>query len=354
MSDTPEESGTSLSATSSYRSAGVDIEAGDEAVKLIAKHAATTKRPEVLGDLGGFAGAFAFDSSRYADPVLFGATDGVGTKLAIAQTLGVHDTVGLDLVAMVVDDLVCHGAEPLFLLDYISCGRLVPAVIEQIVAGIAEGCRIAGCALLGGETAEHPGVIDPDSYDLAAFAVGVAERSAILGSDRVRSGDVVIGLASSGLHSNGFSLVRRIILEHDLSLDVVDETLTRPLGEILLTPTRIHAPAVLATVQAAEVHAAAHITGGGIAGNLVRVLPEGLSAVLDSSAWTEPEIFEFLRKTGQISPEEMRRVFNLGVGMTIVVERAKVGTALETLASRGEKAFVMGEIRPGPRGVQMA
>ena len=338
--------------TGSYRESGVDIEAGDEAVLRIAALAATTRRPEVLGDIGGFAGAFAFDPVRYADPVLFSATDGVGTKLAIAQTLGIHDTVGIDLVAMVVDDLVCHGAESLFLLDYISCGRLLPERVSSIVAGIAAGCRIAGCALLGGETAEHPGIVDPDEYDLAAFAVGACSRAAVLGPKRVVAGDVVVGLASSGLHSNGYSLVRRIILEHDLTLDEIYEPLPRSLGEELLEPTRIHAPAVLAAVQAAEVHAAAHITGGGIAGNLVRVLPDGLAAIIDPAAWTVPPIFEFLRKTGQILPEEMAKVFNLGVGMTIVVERAKAGDALEALASRGEKAFVMGEIVAGARGVR--
>jgi phosphoribosylformylglycinamidine cyclo-ligase len=230
---------------SSYRSSGVDIEAGDRAVELMRGHVSSTHRAEVLGGIGGFAGAFSARFTGIEDPVLLSAADGVGTKLLIAQTLDRHDTVGIDLVAMVVDDLVCHGAEPLFLLDYIACGKLVPERIERIVSGIAKGSREARCALLGGETAEHPGVMEPDLYDLAAFGVGVADRGAMWGPERVREGDVVIGLASSGLHSNGFSLVRRIILEHDLPLDVgIPELGGYTLGEELLTPTRIYAPAM--------------------------------------------------------------------------------------------------------------
>lgn len=336
-----------------YRSAGVDVEAAGHAVDLIAKHAASTARPEVLGEIGGFAGAFALDLAAYRDPVLLSAADGVGTKLAIAQTLDRHDTVGIDLVAMVVDDVVCHGAQSLFLLDYIACGRLVPERIERIVAGIARGCRLAGCALIGGETAEHPGVMDPDSYDLAAFAVGVVERSKMLGSDRVRAGDAVVGLASSGLHANGYSLVRRIILERDLSLDETPGGLERPLGEELLTPSRIHAPAVLAAAEAADVHAAAHVTGGGIAGNLSRVLPSGVEAVLDSSAWDEPAVLQFLRSVGGISQREASSVFNLGLGMTILVGAGDVDAALDALTAAGERAGVVGEIGAGEGGVRI-
>jgi phosphoribosylformylglycinamidine cyclo-ligase len=330
-----------------YRDAGVDIEAGEYAVDLIRKHAKTTARAEVLEGIGGFAGAFTprFDSLR--EPVLVSATDGVGTKLLIAQTVGKHDTVGIDAVAMVVDDIVCSGAEPLFLLDYIACGKLVPERIAEIVSGVAEGCRLAGCALLGGETAEHPGVMDPDSYDLAAFGVGVVERQDMLGPHRVGEGDVVIGLASNGLHANGYSLVRKIILDRDLTLDVVVLGADRSLGEELLRPCRIHAPAVLAAVRTTEVHAAAHITGGGIAGNIARVLPAGLGARLRLSSWERPPIFTFLGVTGAISEEEMRRVFNLGLGMAILVAAGSVEPALGALRAHGETATVIGEIERG-------
>jgi phosphoribosylformylglycinamidine cyclo-ligase len=343
-----------VSDTTSYGSSGVDIAAGDRAVELIAKHAASTSRPEVLTELGGFAGAFAAAFEGLKEPVLLSATDGVGTKLAIAQTLDRHDTVGIDLVAMVVDDLACHGAEPLFLLDYIACGKLVPERIERIVAGIAEGCRQAGCALLGGETAEHPGVMEPDIYDLAAFAVGVADRSAMCGPDRVQEGDFVVGIASSGLHSNGYSLVRRLILEHDLDLTTPRDALDgRSLGEELLVPTTIYSPALLALrdEHGVDVHAAAHITGGGIAGNLARVLPEGLEANLDERAWNTPAIFAFLQETGGIDPSEMRKAFNLGLGMTILVSEVDAEPALRALGERGLAASAVGTVRRGDGGV---
>ena len=339
---------------SSYRSSGVDIEAGDHAVELMRAHVSSTHRAEVLGDIGGFAGAFSASFAGLEDPVLLSAADGVGTKLLIAQTLDRHETVGIDLVAMVVDDLVCHGAEPLFLLDYIACGKLVPERIERIVSGIAKGCRDAGCALLGGETAEHPGVMEPDLYDLAAFGVGVVGRSAMWGRDRVQEGDVVIGLASSGLHSNGFSLVRRIILEHDLPLDVgIPELGGYTLGEELLTPTRIYAPAMLALEREDEVavHAAAHITGGGIEGNLARVLPEGLEATIDPAAWPVPPIFPYLAETGRIEEEEMRKAFNLGVGMSMVVTERDAASAVKSLGERGIAAYLIGSIHRGDGGV---
>ncbi|MEX2557537.1 MAG: phosphoribosylformylglycinamidine cyclo-ligase [Actinomycetota bacterium] len=339
---------------SSYRSSGVDIEAGDRAVELMRGHVSSTHRAEVLGDIGGFAGAFSARFTGIEDPVLLSAADGVGTKLLIAQTLDRHDTVGIDLVAMVVDDLVCHGAEPLFLLDYIACGKLVPERIERIVSGIAKGCREAGCALLGGETAEHPGVMEPDLYDLAAFGVGVAGRGAMWGPERVREGDVVIGLASSGLHSNGFSLVRRLILEHDLPLDEgIPELGGYTLGEELLTPTRVYAPAMLALERedGLEVHAAAHITGGGIEGNLARVLPEGLEATIDPAAWPVPAIFPYLAETGRIPEREMREAFNLGLGMTMVVTERDAATAVRSLGERGIGAHLIGSIHRGNGGV---
>jgi phosphoribosylformylglycinamidine cyclo-ligase len=330
-----------------YASAGVDIEAGDRAVDLIRARAARATRPEVLEGIGGFAGAFSAAFEGIEDPVLVSATDGVGTKLLIAQTLDRHDTVGIDLVAMVVDDVVCQGAEPLFLLDYVACGSLVPERIAAIVEGIAEGCARAGCALLGGETAEHPGAMDLDAYDLAAFAVGVVPRARALGPHRVAAGDVAIGLASSGLHANGYSLVRKIVLDADLRMDVPVPGCDGTLGDELLRPCRIHAPAALAAARATEVHAAAHVTGGGIAGNLARALPSGLGARLDTSTWHRHAIFSFLQEAGTLSEEDMRQVFNLGLGMVILVARDAADAALEVLRAHGEMATIVGEVVPG-------
>ena len=344
-----------MSPSASYRSSGVDIEAGDRAVELMRAHVASTGRPEVIGGIGSFAGAFAPRLDGITDPVLLSAADGVGTKLLIAQTLDRHDTVGIDLVAMIVDDLVCHGAEPLFLLDYIACGRLVPDRIERIVAGVAEGCRQTGCALLGGETAEHPGVMEPDAYDLAAFGVGIAARAAMWGPERVGEGDAVIGIASSGLHSNGFSLVRRIVLEHDLPLDEPLPALNdRTLGDELLEPTRIYAPALLALARdhGIDIHAAAHITGGGLESNLSRAIPQGLSPVLEMSAWPRPAIFAYLQETGGMSEEEMQKAFNLGLGMTILVSEVQDEQTLEALGALGLPAFRIGSVGRGDdRGV---
>ncbi|MFY9587685.1 MAG: phosphoribosylformylglycinamidine cyclo-ligase [Actinomycetota bacterium] len=338
----------------SYKSSGVDIEAGDHAVELIAKHAQSTNRPEVLSSIGGFAGAFAARFKNYDDPVLLSATDGVGTKLAIAQTLDRHDTVGIDLVAMVVDDLVCHGAEPLFLLDYIACGTVVPDRIERIVAGIADGCRTAGCALLGGETAEHPGMMEPDAYDLAAFAVGVTERTAMWGPDKVQEGDAIIGIASSGLHANGYSLVRKLILEHDLDLTEPRNDLDgATLGDVLLEPTLIYAPALLslASDDGFEIHAAAHVTGGGIVGNVPRVLPSGLEAVIDPGAWPRAPIFAFLQRTGTVGEDDMWKTFNLGLGMTTLLSEGRAEAAIKGLGERGFSAYRIGSVRRGDGGV---
>jgi len=330
-----------------YTQAGVDIRAGDDAVSLIKKHAAATLRPEVLEGIGGFAGLFSARFENLEDPVLVSGTDGVGTKLLIAQTLGRHDTIGIDAVAMVVDDVVCNGAEPLFLLDYIACGKLVPERIAEIVSGIAEGCRIAGCALLGGATAEHPGAMDPDAYDLATFGVGVVERARMLGAERVRDGDVIVGLRSSGLHANGYSLVRKIILDRDLSLDVRPPDVEGTLGDALLTPCRIHAPAVLAAARATEIHAAAHVTGGGIEANLARVLPQGLGATLHLGSWQRPPIFTYLGETGGLREIEMRKVFNLGLGMAIFLPSSSLDVALDVLGANGEVATVVGEVAAG-------
>ena len=330
-----------------YQRSGVNIAAGDDAVSLIKSLAATTNRPEVLEGIGGFAGAFSARFEGMKDPVLVSGTDGVGTKLLIAQTLGKHDTIGIDAVAMVVDDIVCSGAEPVFLLDYIACGKLVPERIAEIVSGIAKGCGIAGCALLGGETAEHPGAMDPDAYDLATFAVGVAEREAMLGPHRVREGDAIIGLESSGLHSNGYSLVRKIILDRDLSLDATVPGTAATLGEELLRPCRIHAPAVLAAARATEVHAAAHVTGGGIEGNLARVLPDGLAAHVHLGSWQRLPIFTYMGETGGLTETEMRKVFNLGLGMAIFLPSGSAAATCEILRKKGERATVIGEVVRG-------
>jgi phosphoribosylformylglycinamidine cyclo-ligase len=324
-----------------YRDAGVDITAGDEAVERIASLAPSTFRDGVIGGLGGFAGAFDFGAVSVKNPVLLSATDGVGTKIEIARALNVHDTVGVDLVAMVVDDLVCNGAEPLFFLDYIACGAVVPDRIERIVSGIAEGCRVAGCALLGGETAEHPGVMEPDAYDLAGFGVGVAGRDAMWGPDRVGAGDELIGLASSGVHANGFSLVRAL----QLDLSAVPKGWSRAIGEELLEPTRIYARAVLSLPSSGvDVHAAAHITGGGIEGNVVRAMPDGARAELIAGSWPEPAVFGLLRSAGEIGEDEMRRTFNLGLGMVAAVAAGHSRRAIERLGEQGFEAFEVGRV----------
>jgi phosphoribosylformylglycinamidine cyclo-ligase len=327
----------------SYAQAGVDIAAGDRAVDLMKAAVARTGRPEVVGGLGGFAGLFALDTSRYRRPLLASTTDGVGTKIAIARALDRHDTVGLDLVAMVADDLVVCGAEPLFLQDYIACGRVVPERVADIVRGIAAGCELAGCALVGGETAEHGDLMEPDAYDLAATAVGVVEADAVLGPDRVRVGDAVVALASSGLHSNGFSLVRRVVRGRSLAEHVPE--LGRTLGEELLEPTRIYARDCLALAAATEVHAYAHVTGGGLAGNLARVLPPTADAVVDRSTWTRPPVFDLVARLGPVAPAEMERTLNVGVGMVAVVPDGPAVVRL--LIHRGVPAWVAGEIVPG-------
>jgi phosphoribosylformylglycinamidine cyclo-ligase len=332
----------------SYAAAGVDIGAGDRAVDLMRASVARTARPEVMGGIGGFAGLF--DAARLASfrhPVLATSTDGVGTKVVIARRLGIYDTVGVDLVAMVADDLAACGAEPLFMTDYVVCGAVRPEQVAAIVSGVAQGCAEAGCALLGGETAEHPGHFGPDDFDLAGAATGVVEKDGILGASRVRPGDTVIAMASSGLHSNGYSLAREIVRQAGLSLEHDVPELGRPLGTELLTPSRIYARDCLALAAGCDVHAYAHITGGGLAGNLARVLPPGVNAVLDRTTWTPPAIFGVLAAAGAVPAAEMERVFNMGVGMTAVVARDGTDQALGILASRGVDAWVLGEVTPG-------
>jgi phosphoribosylformylglycinamidine cyclo-ligase len=345
---------TGRGGAASYAAAGVDIEAGDRAVELMKSKVARAGRPEVVGGLGGFAGLFRLDTSRYKEPLLASSTDGVGTKLAIAQAMDKHDTVGIDLVGMVVDDLVVCGAEPLFLQDYIACGQVVPERIAQIVGGIAEGCAQAGCALVGGETAEHPGLMSPEHYDIAGTGVGVVEADKVLGPDTVCEGDVVLAMAASGLHSNGFSLVRHVLLQGArLRLDAEVDELDRPLGEELLTPTRIYAKDCLALIDETAVHGFAHITGGGLAANLARVLPPHLSATVDRGSWTPGPVFSLVAGRGRVEQVEMERTFNTGVGMVALVPAGDVDRALAVLLARHVPAWVAGEVGPGTGEVTM-
>ncbi|MEV4346554.1 phosphoribosylformylglycinamidine cyclo-ligase [Actinoplanes sp. NPDC049596] len=348
--------GSARKRTSTYADAGVSIEAGDRAVELLKSKVKKTTRPEVIGDLGGFSGLFRLNTQKYKSPILASSTDGVGTKLVIAQQLDIHDTIGIDLVAMVVDDLVACGAEPLFLLDYIACGEVVPDKVAEIGAGIADGCRYAGCALLGGETAEHPGVLRPDEYDVSATGVGVVEESEILGRERVEVGDAVIAMRSSGLHSNGYSLVRHVLLGAGrMRLDsVVDDFGSqRTLGEELLTPTKIYAKDCLGLIEETDVRAFSHVTGGGIPGNLVRVLPETVDAVVDRSTWRPQPIFDLIQAKGRIEDHEMEATFNMGVGMFAVVSADDADRAMAYLTGRGVEAWQVGEIIEGTGEVQM-
>lgn len=339
---------------SAYAQAGVDIEAGERSVELIKQWVARTRRPEVMGSIGGFAGFFDASALRgYRHPVLATSTDGVGTKVAIAQAMGVHDTIGFDLVGMLVDDLVVCGAEPLFLTDYIACGKLVPERIAAVVKGIADACVVAGCALLGGETAEHPGLLEPDEYDVAGATTGVVEADAILGPDRVRSGDAVLAIESSGLHSNGYSLVRKVLLQQaGWALDREVPELGTTLGEALLTPTRIYAMDCLALIDAVEVHSMSHITGGGLANNLARVLPSNLGARLDRSTWTPAPVFTLVQQVGGISQADIEATLNMGVGMAVVLPVGQADAATALLSDRGLKSWVVGEVSSG-KGVEL-
>jgi phosphoribosylformylglycinamidine cyclo-ligase len=330
-----------------YAAAGVDVAAGDRAVAMMKAAVEATHGPQVLGGLGGFAGLWSFDRDRWRDPVLASAADGVGTKVLVAQALDRHDTVGLDLVAMVVDDLVVVGAEPLFLLDYLAVGQLDPERVAAVVAGVAEGCRLARCALLGGETAEHPDALPPDGYDLAGFAVGVAERERLLGPDRVQPSDVLLGLASTGLHANGFSLARRALIRAGVGYQQVLPELGGPVGEALLVPTRIYAPDLVDLLaEGVEVHAISHVTGGGLPGNLPRSLPPGLTARVDRASWEPPVVFRVVQALGGVADDEMARATNLGVGMVLVLPPAAADRAAAFLAGRGIDAWVMGEVAP--------
>ncbi len=328
----------------SYADAGVDLDAADRSVRQLSALLERSRRPEVRGGIGGFGGLFAFDPDRYEQPLLVSSSDGVGTKVELARRLDVLETVGQDLVAMVADDLVVTGAEPLFFNDYLAVGKLDPERVTRLVAGISEGCRLAGCALVGGETAEHPGLLAPDAFDLAGFGVGVVEEADLLGPHRVGDGDVLVAMASSGLHSNGFSLVRRIVDGMDLS---DEHGLDRSLGEVLLTPTRIYARDCLALIEAVEVRALCHVTGGGLPGNLPRVLPDGIGADVDVAGWDPPEIMVRLQSWGPVAEEEMWGTFNMGVGMVAVVRAEDADAAVALLDQRDLPAWVLGRVRPG-------
>ncbi|PKM76531.1 MAG: phosphoribosylformylglycinamidine cyclo-ligase [Firmicutes bacterium HGW-Firmicutes-15] len=329
----------------SYKEAGVDIDAANESVDLIKKWTNRTKRSEVLSDIGSFGGLFALNSGKYQEPVLVSGTDGVGTKLKIAQMLGAHDTVGIDLVAMCVNDILAHGAEPLFFLDYIALGKLQPDMVEKLVKGVSEGCLQAGCALIGGETAEMPGFYKEDEYDLAGFAVGVVERSRLINGVTIQDGDILVGLASSGIHSNGYSLVRKVLLEKaELRLDQELDELGHTLGEELITPTRIYVKSVLSLLDEVEIHGMAHITGGGLAENLQRIMPAGIGAEINTTFLETPAIFKLIARLGKVPQEEMYRTFNMGIGYVLVIPPHHLDKALKHLRVKGEKAIVIGEV----------
>ena len=332
-------------ASLSYRDAGVDIDAGNRLVDRIRPIAKATRRPGVLDSIGGFGALFEIPTDRYRQPVLVSGTDGVGTKLKLAMEVGRHDTIGIDLVAMCVNDLIVAGAEPLYFLDYYATGHLSLDTAEAVIRGIGEGCRQAGCALVGGETAEMPGMYAGEDYDLAGFCVGVVEKSKILDGSRVAAGDVLIGLASSGPHSNGYSLIRKIIEVSGARLD--EDFHGRPLGEVLLTPTRIYVKPLLALLAEVEVHALAHITGGGLSENLPRVMPAGTRAVIDSTSWQRPPVFDWLQEQGNVAEDEMYRTFNNGIGMVLCVAEADVERSLALLGEHAESASVIGRIEAG-------
>jgi len=334
-----------------YADAGVSIDTGNALVKAIGPLARSTSRPGADPELGGFGGLFDLKAAGYRDPVLVAANDGVGTKLKLAIELNRHEGVGIDLVAMCANDLVVQGAEPLFFLDYFACAKLDPAVAEAVIASIADGCRQAGCALIGGETAEMPGMYAPGDYDLAGFCVGAAERGELLDGSRVGPGDTVIGIASSGVHSNGFSLVRRIVA--DRQWDLAAEAPFLPgvsLGESLLEPTRIYVKPLLPLIRDGLIHALAHITGGGLVENIPRVLPDGCRAEIEASAWEFPPMFALLQDGGAIAPQEMARTFNCGIGMVAIVAANDADTVLARLEQSGEKARVIGKVTAGRRG----
>lgn len=336
-----------------YKAAGVDIQKGNETVKRIKKHVQRTMRPEVMGSIGGFGGLFALKA--FKEPVLVSATDGVGTKLLIAMMMDKHDTIGVDCVAMCVNDIVVQGAEPLFFLDYLATGHLLPEQAESVIKGIADGCEQAGCALIGGETAEMPGMYSSGEYDIAGFSVGVAEKKNLLPKTDIREGDVLIGLASSGLHSNGYSLVRKVLLQ-DRNWSLQDEVpaVGQTLGEVLLTPTRIYVKTILSLTREFTIKGIAHITGGGLIENIPRVLPEGLCAVIDRDSWEIPPIFSLLREEGELDSKDMYQTFNMGIGMVLIVPEHEAQAVLQAAGLHRETAYLIGKITSGKQPVMWA
>ena len=333
--------------SASYAAAGVDIQAGYEGVRLMKKHVQRTFIPGVVSDIGGFGGLFAPDLTGMTEPVLVSGTDGVGTKQRIAQLLGVHDTVGIDCVAMCVNDIVCCGAKPLFFLDYIAIGKNIPEKVAELVSGVAEGCVRAGCALIGGETAEHPGTMAADDYDLAGFSVGVVDKAKIIDNGRMTPGDVILALPSTGLHSNGYSLVRKVFDVERADLGKVYDELGAPLGETLLTPTAIYVKPVLAALAAADVRGVSHITGGGFYENVPRAIPADLTARIEKAAIRTPAVFSLLQRMGNIPERDMFNTYNMGVGMALIVSRDTADAAMEALAQSGCESYVLGEIVRG-------
>ena len=337
--------------SASYAAAGVNIQAGYEGVRLMKKHVERTIIPGVVSGIGGFGGLFAPDLSGMSEPVLVSGTDGVGTKQRIAQLMEKHDTVGIDCVAMCVNDIICCGAKPLFFLDYIAIGKNEPEKVASLVAGVAEGCVRAGCALIGGETAEHPGTMAPDDYDLAGFSVGIVDKSRIVDNTAMRVGDVIIALPSSGLHSNGYSLVRKVFDVENTDLGAYVDELGSTLGETLLEPTRIYVKPVLAALNAAEIHGISHITGGGFYENIPRSVPDGLCAKIDKAAVKTPPVFSLLQRVGNIPERDMFNTYNMGVGMSLIVSADTADAAMEALRGAGELPYVIGEIISGEEKV---
>ena len=339
--------------SASYAAAGVDIEAGYAGVKLMKRHVERTFIPGVVSDIGGFGGLFAPDLSGMTEPVLVSGTDGVGTKQRIAQRMDKHDTVGIDCVAMCVNDIICCGAKPLFFLDYIAIGKNIPEKVAELVSGVAEGCVQAGCALIGGETAEHPGTMAPDDYDLAGFSVGIVDKAKIIDNGRMRPGDVILALPSSGIHSNGYSLVRKVFDVEHCDLGAYVPELGMPLGEALLTPTKIYVKPVLAAIAAADVRGVSHITGGGFYENVPRSVPQGLCAKIDKAAIRTPAIFRYLQEKGNIPERDMFNTYNMGVGMALICAKETADAALAALKSFDLDAYAIGDIVEGEDKVQI-
>lgn len=337
----------------SYAAAGVDVTAGYESVELIKSHVKRTNIPGVIGGIGGFGGMFELASAQYKNPVLVSGTDGVGTKIKLAFLMDKHDTIGIDCVAMCVNDVACSGAKPLFFLDYIACGKNYPEKIEQIVKGVADGCVMSGCALVGGETAEHPGMMPNEEYDLAGFTVGIGEKDKLVSGEHLKAGDAIIGVASSGVHSNGFSLVRKVFDINEKAIDVYYDELGAKLGETLLTPTRIYVKPLLALMDEVRVNAISHITGGGFYENVPRMLNDNTLAVIEKDKCFKLPIFDLIQKTGNIPERDMYNTFNMGTGLMLCVDSDKADEAVRILNANGEQAAVIGEIKNGQKGVEI-